>query len=56
VVVLTHGGFNTLRMVVLTHGGFNTLRMVVLTHWAWWFFKAWWFQRTAHCGFNTLRF
>jgi hypothetical protein len=43
VVVLTHGGFNTLRMVVLTHGGFNTLRMVVLTHWAWWFFKAWWF-------------
>jgi hypothetical protein len=43
VVVLTHGGFNTLRMVVLTHGGFNTLRMVVLTHWAWRFFKAWWF-------------
>jgi hypothetical protein len=43
VVVLTRGGFNTLRMVVLTHGGFNTLRMVVLTHWAWRFFKAWWF-------------
>jgi hypothetical protein len=43
VVVLTRGGFHTLRMVVLTHGGFNTLRMVVLTHWAWRFFKAWWF-------------